>query len=307
MLLSLISGNIQWFALTKKHLMFRFFVGFVLLSAIAIAGEPPALRDQVSALFREQKWTEAQTLLQQAVAANPNDAEANFFLGVSFINQKDAEHAVPSLEKAVALAPTNGNYARTLGDAYGMTAQKAGLFAKLGWAKKCKAAYDKAVELDPNDLNARWCMMEFSRQAPSFLGGGMEGAYMQAAEIKKLDPARGRAAYTTLYLSEKKYAEAFALYDELLKDSPNDLGTLYQIGKLADTTGQQLDRGLTVLEKCLTIPQPVDARGLAPIHWRIGNILLKKSDPTRARAAYQAALVADPKFTPASEALAKLP
>jgi tetratricopeptide (TPR) repeat protein len=213
---------------------------------------------------------------------------------------------VPALEKAVALAPGSSRYVRTLGDAYGAAAQKAGLLSKMSWAKKCKAAYDKAVELDPKDLNARWCVMEFSRQAPGFLGGGMEAAYAQAAEIKKIDPSRGRAAYTTLYVSEKKYAEAFALYDEMLKDSPEDLSTLFQIGKLADTTGQELDRGLSVLKKCLTLPQPVDARGYAPIHWRMGNILLKKNDPGAARVAYQAALDADPKFTAAADSLAKL-
>jgi len=278
----------------------------LLIIPVVLCAAESTLREQISALFREQKWAEAQALLEKVVATEPANAEAQYFLGVSFLNRDDAEHALPFLEKAVALDATNSSYMRHLGDVYGMTAQKAGLFAKMGWAKKCKAAYDKAVELDPKDINARWSVMEFCRQAPGFVGGGMDGAYAQAAAIKQLDLARGRRAYASLYVVDKKYAEAFAVYDEILKDTPDDYAVLYQLGKLADTTDQELDRGLAALKKCLTISPPGDPRGYVPAHWRIGNILAKKGDKVAARAAYEAALSGDPAFTLATEALAKL-
>jgi len=278
----------------------------LLIIPVVLCAAESTLREQISALFREQKWAEAQALLEKVVATEPANAEAQYFLGVSFLNRDDAEHALPFLEKAVALDATNSSYMRHLGDVYGMTAQKAGIFAKMGWAKKCKAAYDKAVELDPKDINARWSVMEFCRQAPGFLGGGIDGAYAQAAAIKQLDVARGRRAYAALYVADKKYAEAFAVYDEILKDAPDDYAMLYQVGKLADTTGQELDRGLAALKKCLTISPPGDPRGYVPAHWRIGNILAKKGDKVAARAAYEAALSGDPAFTLATEALAKL-
>ena len=97
-------------------------------------------------------------------------------------------------EKATTLDSTKSEYFLQLGSAYGLSATKAGLFAKVGFAKKCKAAFDKAVELDPTSINARWSVMEFCRQAPGFLGGGRVAAYVQAAAIKRLDPRRGRAA-----------------------------------------------------------------------------------------------------------------
>jgi tetratricopeptide (TPR) repeat protein len=284
----------------------RRFCAILLLVAVTALAAEPTLREQVGALFREQKWAEAQALLEKAVAAEPGNAEAHYYLGMSFLNRNDADHALPSLEKAVALAPANSGYVQHVGDAYGLAAQKAGLFAKMGWAKKCKEAYDKAVELDPANLNARWSVMEYCRQAPGFLGGGMDGAYAQAAEIKKLDPARGRAAFASLYIAEKKFAEAFAIYEEALKATPDDFTTLYQIGKLADTTGQELERGLAALRKCLTITPPADSRGYVPTHWRIGNILAKLGDKPGARTAYETALALDPKFTLAAESLAKL-
>lgn len=285
--------------------MIRLIVVFILCGTALFAAEP-SLREQTNALFREKKWSEAQTMLEQAIATDPTNAEAHFFLGMSFINRNDPEHALPPLEKAVTLAPTNSNYVRHSGDAYGMTAQKAGLLSKMGWAKKCKAAYDKAVELDPNDINARWSLMEFCRQAPGFLGGGMEGAYAQAAEIKKLHRMRGLGAYSLLYISEKKYPEAFALYEEVLKDSPDDYGTLLQMGRLAGISGERLDEGLNALKRCLVLTPPADQPNHSRVHWRMGTILEKKGDQGGARSSYEAALAIDPKFTQATESLAKL-
>lgn len=285
----------------------KFSPGLVLLflPAVLFAVEP-AQREEIKSLIRDRKWPEAQALLKQVVAAEPANAEAHFFLGQSFLYAHDAAQALPALEKAVELDPANSRYVRHLGDAYGMTAQKAGLFSKIGWAKKCKAAYDKSVELDPKDIAARWSVMEFCRQAPGFLGGGMEGAYAQAAEIKKIDSARGCAAYLSLYLAEKKNTEAFALADEVIAQKADDYQTLYQIGKLADTTGQEFDRGLAALKRCLTISPPGDDRGYVPAHWRIGNILAQKGDKAAARASYEAALALNPKFPEALESLAKL-
>jgi tetratricopeptide (TPR) repeat protein len=239
------------------------------------------------------------------VAAAPDNAEAYFYLGQSQLNRGDTEKAILSFEKATTLAPANSEYFRLLGDSYGITAGKAGLFSKFGWAKKCKAAYDKSVELDPTNINARWSVMEYCRRAPGFVGGGMDGAYAQAAQIKKLDPARGRIAYVGLYTAEKKFSEAFAVYEDTLRETPNDYNALYQVGKLADTTGQELDRGLAALRKCLTIA-PTDPRGYVPAHWRIGNILLRKGDKTGARAAYEAAHTLNPEFAEAIESLKKL-
>jgi len=276
-----------------------------LLLAVSTFAADSALREQVTTLFNQRQWAEAQTMLEKVVAATPDNAEAYFYLGQCQLNRGDFKNAVAVFEKATTLAPAKSEYFRLLGDSYGVTAQKAGLFAKFGWAKKCKAAYDKSVELDPTNINARWSVMEYCRQAPGFVGGGMDGAYAQAAEIKKLDPARGRIAYASLYTADKKFPEAFAVYEEVLKDDPNDYSTLYQVGKLADTTGQELDRGLAALRRCLTLT-PTDPRGYVPAHWRIGNILLRKGDKAGARAAYETALKLNPNFTEAIESLKKL-
>ena len=284
----------------------RRLAGFFLLLATAGFAADPAVRDQVSDLFKHRQWAEAQPILEKVIAAEPANAEAHFFLGQVRIARGDHEHAVESLEKATSLDPAKSEYFRVLGDAYGISAQKGGLLSKFGWAKKCKAAYDKAVELDPKNVAARLSVMEYCRQAPGFVGGGMDGAYAQAAEIKKLDPPRGRQAYAGLYLSDKKYDAMLAEFDEVLKGAPDDYASLYQVGRFAVLSGQFLDRGLAALRHCLELPVAPGEPGRAPTHWRIGGILEKQGDRTGARAAYEAALQADSRFPQAIEALKKL-
>lgn len=277
-------------------------IGLLLAAPPAFAAES-ALRDQVADLFQHRQWAEAQTLLEEITGKEPANAEAWSSLGQVYLARSEQDKAVAAAEKATVLDATKSDYFLQLGNAYGLAATKAGLFAKVGFAKKCKEAYDRAVELDPNSINARWSVMEYCRQAPGFLGGGMDGAYAQAAEIKKLDARRGRAAFASLYSADKKYAEAFALYDEVLQEKPDDDDALFQIGRLAARSGEQLDRGLTALHQLVSREgRPADAR----THTLIGNILEKKGDKAGARIAYEAAIAIDPKSTPAIESLRKL-
>lgn len=273
------------------------------LTALPAFAVEPAVREQVAELFNQRRWAEAQTILEKITAAEPANAEAWSSLAQTFLARNEGEKAATALEHAARLEPAKSGHQLLLGHAYGMAAVKAGLFGKLSYARKCKAAYDKAVELDPANINARWSLMEFCRQAPGIVGGGIELAYAQAAEIKKLDARRGRAAYASLYTAEKKYPQAFALYDEVLRDQPDDTDALFHVGRLAAQSGEQLDRGLAALRELVAHP---DRQADARIHTFIGNILEKKGDRTGAQSAYEAALAGDPRFTHALEALRRL-
>lgn len=282
--------------------MLRLLLLPALLALPALAADD-ATRDEIARLFNQRQWAEAQSLLEKITAAEPDNAEAWGSLGQVFLARSEPAPAAAALEKASALAPTNSNYQLQLGHAYGMSAVKAGLFAKLGFANKCKTAYDKAVALDPKNINARWSLMEFCRQAPSIAGGGMALAYAQAEEIRKLDPRRGRAAYASLYTAEKKFPAAFALYEEVLREKPDDNDALFSIARLAARSGQQLDRGLAALRQLSAHPDHAHDARLPTLQ---GNILERQGDRAGATAAYEAALALDPNFPPALELLRKL-
>ena len=283
------------------------FALLVALSPPLHADVDPARFAAAKELFDAKKLPEAQQAFEKLAAAEPKDAEVNFYLGELAFRRDDAEKAVSYFEKAAAAGPKVSRYQRRLGDAYGRTAQKAGALSKFGWAKKCLAAYQRAVELDPSDVDAHNSLFDYYRMAPGIAGGSSEKALAEAAAIKRLDPARGRIAFATHYVAEKKYDQAIAEFDEVLKKNPDDYVALYQVGRLAALTGQFVDRGIASLRRCLELPVPTPTTpGHAAAHWRLGNLLEKKSNPAGARAAYTASLELDPNFTAAAESLRKL-
>ena len=281
----------------------RLILLFACTFALAAAESPNAA---AIALFKAKQYPDARAAFEKIAAADPNNAEAHYYLGMIAKRRSDTDEAVRQLEQATSLAPTTSEYFLDLGDAYGSAAGKAGLFSQIGLAKKCQAALEKSVALDPNNLMARNGLVTYYRQAPTFVGGGLSKAYEQAAEIKKRDPLMGAQVYGQLYLTEKKYDEAFRTFEDVLKTAPDNYLSLYSIGRTAAQTGLRLERGEQTLKRCLELPPGKGEPGHAAVQWRLGNIAEKRGDPAGARAHYEAGLKDDPNFPQLTEALAKL-
>lgn len=277
----------------------------LLLASATLLSATPA-DDAALALFKAKKYPEARAAFEQIAAASPDNAAAHFHLGVLALRRGDNDEAVAQLERATQLAPTNSEYFANLADAYGSTAQAAGFFSKLGWAKKCRVALVQAVALDPANLDARNGLVTFYRQAPGIAGGGMDKAYAEAAEIKKLDPRMGATVLAQLYVADKRYDEAFALFDEVLKTAPDNYLALYSVGRTAAQTGQRVAFGEKCLRRCLDLTPAASEPSHAPVNWRLGNLAERRGDLAAARRFYEAALQFDATFKQAAESLAKL-
>jgi len=227
----------------------RSLILLLLTAATAHAAVLPEKIENVRSLLRDRKIDQAESAVNALIVASPAEAEAYALLGSVRVAKGDPGGAVKVGEKAVQLAPANSALQLQLGDIYGFAAQNGGVFSMMGWAKKVRLAYEKAVELDPANLDARSSLMAFYQRAPGMMGGGIDKAYAQATAIKKLDASRGRIAYAMLYVGEKKFAEAFTELEEVLRAAPDNYPALYQFGRLTAISGQRLDAGLAALEK----------------------------------------------------------
>jgi tetratricopeptide (TPR) repeat protein len=279
----------------------------LLLFACTVAlGRAETPSEAALALFKSQRYPEARTAFEQIAAAEPKNVAAHYYLGVLALRRSDADEAIHQLEQATALAPANAEYFSNLGAAYGMAAGKAGMLAQIGLAKKCQAALEKSVQLDPDNLAARNNLLNYYRQAPALMGGGVTKAYEQAAEIRRRDPLMGASVLAQLYLSEKKYPQAFGILEAYLKSAPDTYVILYSIGRTAAQTGREVERGEEALRRCLALTPGPNEPSHAAVHWRLGNLAEKRGIPGAARAEYEAALKLDPAFAQAKESLAKL-
>lgn len=277
-----------------------------LLAARLAAAEPDALA-QGRARFLSNHFPEAKAVLAKAHAAEPDNPEVNYWYGLTLIETGDSSQAIACLEKAAASRPPQGRYFKALGDAYGLSAQKASLFSKMGLARKCIAAYDRAVALEPGNVEYHRSRYEFYRAAPSFVGGGMDRAAAEVDTIEKLDPVEAGGMRADIQLKDGHVDKAFALLDALRKHHPDNRIVLYQFGRMTAMTGRRLDEGEAALKAYLADPPKTGNPPFWAAHWRLAMILEKRGAIAEARAQYEETLRLNPAFTRARDSLNRLP
>lgn len=217
---------------------------FVLVSAAAF-GAP---LDDAVGLYRGKKFGEARVAFESVVAAQPGNAAACYYLGMTLEHGKgpsDAADAVTWLARAVALAPGNEDFLAEFGGASLELARKTRSYSA---CVQGRDAMLRAIELDPDDLDARDGLMQFYAQAPWPLGDRAR-AYAQAGEIRRRDPLRGILATLGMKMEEGRNAEAAELCGEALKLSPNNPVALFDKGKLASVGAVSVDSGLAALSR----------------------------------------------------------
>jgi len=269
----------------------------VSVAALSVFAQAPAAPAQASltergvALYNAGRYAEAKTLLERAVAADPKDALAQAYLGqVHSDYDHDPDAAAAALELAVSLAPKSSLYHRWLGSAYGDQADKAGIFKGPSFAKKCRTEFEKAVELDPSDVEARDSLMQFCAQAPGFVGGGMDKARAQAAAMGKLDPARGLMAEAYIADREKEPDKAEACYKKALPLA-RDKGPVYEAYGAFLLKAKRPGDAVALYRQYVK-----DAPSVPASHDALGGALLAQGQAQEALAEYLKAVELDPYF-----------
>lgn len=271
----------------------------------------PALRgatdlEAAIELFKAKRYPEAHAALTALVNADPKNAAACHYLGRVCALRNDTpalEEAAKWHGRAVELDPRNAAYLTTYG---GSLLNVANRTRSLSSATKGREMLEKAVAIEPAQLDAREALFRFYHHAPWPIGSGSK-ARAHLAELRKHDPDRAAVLTILSRVDDKDYAGAFKACDELLAAKPDHYVVLYQLGRTAAISGQNLERGLASLKQCTTLTPPTPVSPPHSAVWnRIGNIEEKLQRAAEARTAYETALKLDPGNRQASEALARL-
>src|SRR5258708_821278 len=108
-------------------------------------------------------WTRAHELYQRTDYAgslrelqgtSERDAAVHLLMGQDYFGLAEYKQATESLEKAVALAPTNPECFLWLGRAYGRRAETSNPFSAPGYASKSRQMFERAGALDPANPEA---------------------------------------------------------------------------------------------------------------------------------------------------------
>lgn len=117
------------------------------------------------------------------------------------------------------------------------------------------------------------------------------------------DSAAPRLGLGRALLEQKQIAQALAEFTAALGRHPRNQDVRYQLGRAAAITGQRLEQGEQALRAYLAEPAPIGSPTHAAAHWRLGLILLARSDREGARRELEAALALEPQLAEAKAAL----
>jgi tetratricopeptide (TPR) repeat protein len=304
----------------------------VLFALSAMAAASPSATELLSA----GRVDDAVRSLNQQVQSNPGDAQAYHLLSRAYFHLKKWDQSISYGEKAVQLSPNQSSYYMWLGRAYGEKADEANFLTAAGLTKKIRANFEKAVELDGNNVAARTDLAEFYIEAPGFMGGGTDRAAEQAQKIAPLDAAKADWVYARIAEKKKDAATAEREYFAAIKAAPtadnwlslasfyrrqnrledmenavnkavsSDMkqsNSLYDAATLLLRAGRNLPGAAGYVRKYLSLPTQNEEAPAFEAHYVLGEILEKQGDKTAAADQYRASLALAGDYKPAREAL----
>ena len=291
-------------------------------------------------LFINGQADAAVRALRSSLNANPSDAQQhNLLCRVQYAEERwDA--AVSECERAANLDPKNGIYQLWLGRAYGEKAEHSSWLTAIGLAKKTRIAFEKAVQLDPGNVEAHSDLSEYYIEAPGFLGGGTDKAAAQANIVEKIEPASAHWIRARIAEHQSRNSDAEAEYKRALTldmNSPRrlfDLASFYRrvnrLDELESTiqkaaqlnarndsslvdsaglllrVGRNLPLAATLLRRYIDQGTKSEDAPLFQAQHLLGQVLEKSGDVQGAKLAYLAARSEASEFAPASAALKRL-
>jgi tetratricopeptide (TPR) repeat protein len=298
----------------------------------------PSATASAKELLEAGRVDEAIDSLEQQTQHSPSDAESYNLLCRAYYMIEEWDRGIAACERALNLDPKNSLYHLWLGRVYGEKASHAGFISAAGLAKKVRTSFERSVELDPANWEARSDLAEFYIEAPAVVGGGKDKARQQADALIPLHPA---AAYWVLARIDEKEKDAAGAerdyrvaietshgtaeawlrlaqflaranrWDEMtqalrtMDSSPLDRpDSLMDGGSLLLRTGRDNLLAVRLLRRYLSAP--VEDGPAFKAHEALGRLLEKQGDRRAAAEEYRAALALSHTYTRAREDLKRV-
>ena len=177
---------------------------FLLFSTLAISQTE---FDTAEKFYLQGNNNQAQKLFETLLKTQPNHLKTIEYLGDIFGQNKSWDNAIFYYKKLKKLKPIEANYYYKYGGALGMKAKEANKFKALGMIDEVRSSFEKAIQLNPNHIDARKALVELYLQLPGIVGGSEKKATKYANEIFAISPIEG-------YIAKGKIAEYFNRYSE---------------------------------------------------------------------------------------------
>jgi tetratricopeptide (TPR) repeat protein len=182
--------------------------------------------------------TEFRQSLEVLQAIPDKSAAVYDLMGRNYYGLADYKKATEALEKAVALDPNSSEIHLWLGRAYGRRAETSNPLSAPGHASKARQHFERAAQLNPNNLDAQSDLLEYYLEAPGFLGGGLDKAAATARQMARISPAEGYWAQAKLDEKRKEFGSAEEHLRRAIEVAPHQVGRFLDLARLLTKQGR---------------------------------------------------------------------
>jgi tetratricopeptide (TPR) repeat protein len=210
---------------------------------------------QVNAALQAGEADKALSLLRALPPPEGLSAEAhNLHCRVLFALEQ-FEAANRECEQAVALDAKSSDYHLWYGRTLGEVADRANFLSAYNMAKRARAEFEQAVELNPRNAEALADLGEFYSSAPGVVGGGADKAQGVAAKLDGIDPARAHELRAAIARENKDYQTAEREFKQAIAVSGHPafqwmrLASFYRKAKRYDDMESAVQSGFTAAQR----------------------------------------------------------
>lgn len=189
--------------------------------------------DKAEKLFKEEKYNQALPIFESYLKTNPSDLRTIEYLGDIAGWSKAWDKAIVYYKRLKLMKPSEADFHYKYGGALGMKAKEVNKFKALGMIGEVRESFEKAIDLNPKHIDARWALIELNLQLPGIVGGSESKAIRYSNELLKISPIDGYLSrghieeYFKRYkTSEQQYRKAIAVSGS--KTSYQKLANLYK-------------------------------------------------------------------------------
>src|SRR5438874_4946344 len=291
---------------------------------------------RANAFLQQGRVDEAAASLREILAANPGDGQAHQLLCRIYYAQDMADDAIHECQLAASSDPASSDTQMWLGRAYGFKASHANPLSALSLAVKVRVAFERAAQLDPENIHALNDLGEFYVEAPALIGGGLDKAQALAIRMQPDFPSQAHRLLALIAEKKKEDAIAEAEFSNAVASGKTaeayiDLGHFYQRHHQPDKMVDALQSGIAtdhrkgpslvdaasiltdahrspelaenLLRTYLSSSGKTDDAPAFKVHLQLGDLLAQQGDPAAAHRAYAAALALASNYAPARTAM----
>lgn len=186
--------------------------------------------DKAQQLFEDESWEQSKVFFEKVLKAEPSNLRALECLGDIAGYRKDWDEAIVYYGRLKKVKPLEANFYFKYGGALGLKALEMNKFKALGMIDEIKGSFEKAIQLNPKHIKARWALIELYMKLPGIVGGSEKKAIEYSNELMKISPVDGYLSRGHIDEYFKRYKNAELQYKKAI--SIGDSKMAYQ--KLAD-------------------------------------------------------------------------